>query len=380
MGKVGGTIELSWLSELTRIAATLRENTSLFLGGIVFLCGASVANFCMQERMAINVLSSDFVAFIPLFFAIIVLLIALIGGLLVYNCALVMEGAARSRKGRLLAVAIIPNRGPFFRNPLQAFAMGNLSRWLLLLWSPGLLLTAACLWMELVDTGATAQAIILIFAALLSVAVLAVCGRWIRRPHRHRFKRPPLLSCLPSAILQSLTMLPVGLGVAHLANSAGYGSTAVLLAVAFSTLVLAQGQFVAVLAIVRSSHHGVVRQAFWGGLLAVTLACIVPTTSAPITRAILSMGSTGMAGCVRLAIDPQARPMASLIDRTLQRDAPVVWTKPLGRVIPFGESLQLKLAEEPSAVYMLDRKDLRQTLSCREADDRIKLDAGHSRP
>ncbi|MFL4598580.1 hypothetical protein ACJ6WI_15040 [Stenotrophomonas maltophilia] len=380
MEKTGRTIDLAWLSDLKRIAATIRENTSFFLGGIVFLCGASVANFCMQERMAINVLSSDFVAFIPLFFAIVILLIGLIGGLLVYNCALVMEGAARSRNGRLLAVAIIPNRGAFFRTPVQAFVKVNLSQWLLLLWSPGLLLTAAAMVMELTEAGATAQMIILLFSALLSIAALAICGRWIRRPHRHRFKRPSRLSCLPSAILQAMTMFPLGLWAAHVADAAGHGTAVVLVAVAFSTLVLALGQFVAVLAIVRSSHHGIVRQAFWGGLLAVSLACVFPTTSAPITRMILSMGSTGMAGCVRLAIDPQARPMASLIDRTLQRDAPVVWTKPLGRVIPFGESLQLKLAEAPSAVYMLERKDLRQTLSCREADDRIKLDAGHSRP
>lgn len=380
MEKTSRTNESSWQTDLKEIAATIRENTSFFVGGIVFLCGASIANFCMQERIAINVLSSDFVAFIPLFFAIIIVLIAVIGAFLGYICTLVMEGAAKSKRGRLMAVAIIPDRGSFFRGPVQNFVKSNSPQWLLLLWSPGLLFTAAATGMLLFNTDDTASVIIMILWALTSLSVLTLCVRLIRRPHRHRFKHSSILSNLPSGILQVLAMFLVAFVAANAADGAGYGTVMVLLTIALSTLLVALLQFATVLAIVRSSHFGVVRQAFWGGLLTVSLACIFPTTSAPITRAILSMGSTGTAGCVRLAIDAQAKPMASLIDRTLQRDAPVVWTKPLGRVIPFGESLQLKLAGESSPVYMLDRKDLRQSLSCREADDMIKADARHSRP
>ncbi|MDH1194629.1 hypothetical protein [Stenotrophomonas sp. GD03958] len=380
MDRTSRTNESSWQNDLKEIAATIRENTSFFVGGIVFLCGASIAHFCMQERIAINVLSSDFVAFIPLFFAIIIVLIVVIGAFLGYICTLVMEGAARSKRGRLMAVAIIPDRGSFFRTPVQNFVRINSPQWLLLLWSPGLLFTAAATGMLLFNTDETASEIIVILWALISFSVLTLCARLIRRPHRHRFKHSSVLSNFPSGILQVFAMFLVASVAANAADGAGYGTVAVLLTIALSTLLVALLQFAAVLAIVRSSHFGVVRQAFWGGLLTVSLACIFPTTSAPITRAILSMGSTGTAGCVRLAIDAQAKPMASLIDRTLQRDAPVVWTKPLGRVIPFGESLQLKLAGKSSPVYMLDRKDLRQSLSCKEADEMIKADARHSRP
>ncbi|MEN3033021.1 hypothetical protein, partial [Chromobacterium amazonense] len=139
------------------------------------------------------------------------------------------------------------------------------------------LFTAAATGMLLFNTDDTASVIIMILWALTSLSVLTLCVRLIRRPHRHRFKHSSILSNLPSGILQVLAMFLVAFVAANAADGAGYGTVMVLLTIALSTLLVALLQFATVLAIVRSSHFGVVRQAFWGGLLTVSLACIFPT-------------------------------------------------------------------------------------------------------
>lgn len=367
MKSLRGAKGMEWLKDLVEILSTIRRNLSIFLGVVVFLCGASVINFCMAERVAVNFLSSDFIAFIPLFFAIIVFLVLLVGANVVFICTLILEGAAKSRGGQLLAVPIVPVKGAFYVNPFKKIVRVAAFQWIFLLWLPGIFTFVFLSLMRLLGASSTIYYVSILISALISILVLPVASRNIRRPCRHRSRVPPLSSSLLASSSQFIVMVLTIAVAENVAEKSSYESLKVFFCVASMTLCVALVQYLVALVIVRSSHYGRARQAFWGGLLVVSVFCIFPFTSSAMVRLVLSAGSVGVFGCVRLGFEPRSDLPSSLIDKSLEYDAPLVWTKEIARAIPYGAVLQMKLEGDGDVIYRIRQDDLREVMSCSKA-------------
>lgn len=368
MSLIGSSTEPNWKKEVALIATAIRENSPLIAAGVVFLTSASIYNFSNSEKVAINVMSAELVASIPLYFSIITLLVILLSFSLGMTSMVTLEGAARDQRGRLLAVPIVPTgRGEFMTAPVRRAALVAAGAWLLAYWSPALIFIGLGLITVALDGEDASYVVMILLGLAMSIVAMSWLSLRIRRPHRNRAVGKSRSTLLLAGVVQSILMMTAIVIAIRYYSEQGYGDWGIAAWTLTVTALLAGLQFVAALAIARtSSHGGVLRQCVIGGAVLVTLVCLVPTTSVFVSRWVFNISTTGPVSCVQLALPPgySANIMTDAVGAAPSASAPSSWTQPLRVIAPYDDTVQVRLRDIPDTVFRIKKADIQAVRVC----------------
>lgn len=364
----------SFLSEMGMVAAAVRENTTLIAAGIVFLTSASIYNYATTERVAINVMSAELVAAIPLYFSFIVFIVVLLTGALALSSLVVLEGAPRDRHGRILVVPAVPStRGAFFKVPLKKAATVAAPLWLLTYWLPGLIFIALGCLTAALDGDGDSYLMMALLSWLGTFVAVATLSMRIRRPNRHRAIRTSRSMLILCSLWYSAIMSTAIVITLQYCTSQGHPAWQTLAWLLVVTGLLAGVQFLAALVIAHTSRHGgTVRQSILGAVGLVTLVCLIPDSSAFVSRIVFSLSSIGPAACVQFALAPGQMEgivtPASTTGGTSSTSTPAgtepVWTHPMRVIAPYDDTLQVRRTDDPQTVYRVKKADIQAVRFC----------------
>lgn len=278
-----------WKAEISSILRWIEDHSKTCAAVAIFLPGLSILYYIRREGVPLSFTSSDLLVALPLVLVFISLVTVVMSATLLVPLSAMFEDIERGADGKL---QLLPPKG--------SARLKALGLWLLILSTPGLLIAGALFWN--VTRPYSPE-----WPIPTAIGLSTILCTWLtRHTMRHEKRKSILTDSLPVALLavlaqMLLTTLAMRWALRLVGDDAGYA--AVLSALVLATFVLALLQICCAAIIeATSALAGSVTQACFGAAIAITLACLVPTTSAALAGGVIRVTAPDGKRCMQLRL------------------------------------------------------------------------------
>ncbi|ROP73292.1 hypothetical protein EDF74_3559 [Stenotrophomonas rhizophila] len=287
--------------EDSKLIARWIERHPIILGALAFLLPSTgLYHFATIGRVPLEIASSDIIAALPLLLGRITFIVVVLSALPILPALLMFEGAVREPDGR---VRVLPSARRARRRKVR--------QWLLALAIPGFMIAGALI--GTVSFGLPDTWVIPLAIAISSSTFAFTIHRIRRTPSKDTMAIDSIALYMAAGVAQMMVaLITMQLSLRFVSDSMNQWIVFGILIVATILVAILQVLLIRIIELT-SSHAGFVKQAFFGALVAISIAFTFPPSGAALTAAVLRDSASGGNRCVTLELTRDAADFAKLI-------------------------------------------------------------------